>query len=247
MSFVKADAAVKQRLIWAGFGEAGSGKTSFALSAPGPIFVQSLDMGLEGVIESFQQDKDIYVAEYLWAPTTDLTQDAAIELRDQFIEDYEGALQKARTVVWDKETQIWELFRYAEFGPNAVGVANGAPRDYPKLYQRYRKYINMPKSLDVNFGVLQGMRSPWIAKVNSSTGKESLAKSNDRERKGMDEIDELVHINLHHEVVDGEFVVHTGKLRGPGARDVQYQTLPAMTFPELAQLVFPESSAADWE
>jgi hypothetical protein len=247
--YVKADDGIKNRLIWASFGEAGSGKTTFALTAPGPIVIQSLDMGLEGVVEPFTRDKEIYIAEYDWHPTDEMDQDQAIDLRDKFIEDFEHAVLHARTVIWDKETDVWELFRYAEFGK-----PNDSPKDYAKLYQRYRRYINMPKSSDINFGLLQGMKSPWAMKATGS-GAKSLTKSPDRIRKGMDEIDALVHINLQHrrEREAGDeggfksvFYIDVGKSRGPGSRDVQDQTFQNLTFPEFAVQVFPDTDVEDW-
>lgn len=249
--YQKADDTGKQRIIWAGFGEPGSGKTTFALTAPGPIVVQSFDMGLEGVVEPFAKTKDIYVAEYDWHPTDEMDQDVAIEIRDKFIEDFEHAIQRARTVVWDRETDIWELFRYAEFG-----APNDNPKDYAKLYQRYRRYINMPKALDINFGLIQGMKSPWGMKANSKSGAQQLTKSQDRIRKGMDEIESLVHVNIEHtrervrnedgSGAESKFLLNVGKSRGPGSRDVQDQQFENLSFAELAMLVFPESEPENW-
>lgn len=238
--YSKASSETRQRIIAASFGEVGTLKTSFWLGAPGPIVVFSLDKGLEGVVEEYAKKKDIYVREYDWNPTEDLSQEEAITIRDEFIADFEHAIEHARTVIWDKETQVWELFRYAEFG-----APNDAPRNYPQLYQRYRRLINMPKSTDINFGLIQGMRTPWISKVKAN-GAQGVSKSNERERKGMDEIDELVHINIEHAIEDGEFVLKVGKSRGPGGRDIQNTTIPFVEFHQFAQLVFPDSAEADW-
>ena len=247
--FTKATNKVKQRIIAASFGEVGTLKTSFWLSAPGPIALFSLDQGLEGVIEPFQEEKDIWVKEYEWNPTDELSQQEAIDLRDEFIRNFEYAVQNARTVVIDKETQLWELFRYAEFG-----APNDAPKNYPQLYQRYRRLVNMPKAFDINFGLIQGMRTPWEPKINRKTGAQGAVKTDQRVRKGMDEVDELVHVNIEHflgpvvgsEDEGNQFQMRIGKARGPGGRDIQNSTLPAMTFPEFAQLVFPGTDESDW-
>lgn len=246
--YVKASNTPKSRIIGASFGEPGTGKTSFWLGAPGPIVVQSLDMGLEGVVEPFTEQKDIYVAEYEWNPTDDQEdmQELAIQLRDKFIEDFIYAIANAKTVVWDKETDVYELFRYAEFG-----APNDTPRDYPVLYQRYRRYINMVKPLEINFGVVQGMKTPWVQKT-SGTGAAQLAKTKDRVRKGMDEIEGLVHVNIEHVRAKGEdgnstFELHVGKTRGPGAREVQDHVFDNFTFTDFAMAVFPDTSEKDWE
>lgn len=236
---------VKQRIIGLSFGEVGSRKTSFWLEAPGPIVVQSLDKGLEGVVERILKDdpdKQIYVAEYDWSPTSDLDQDEAVQLRDKFSEDFEHAIQHARTVLWDKENDVWELFRYAEFG-----APNDAPRNYPQLNQRYRRLVNMPKALDINFGCIAGMRDEWVSKVNKKTGAQGAAASGNRVRTGFGELDGLVHMVLLHTGTSPEtWQMEVGKVRGPGAADVAGKIFDNMTFPEFAMLVFPDSSPEDW-
>lgn len=239
--YTKADQPARQRIIGRSFGEPGSRKTSFWLEAPGPIVVFSFDKGLEGVVERYQEEKDIYVAEYDWSPTADLSQEDAIGLRDKFIEDYEHAIQVSRTVVIDKENDLWELFRYAEFGG-----PNDAPRNYPQLNQRYRKYINMPKSLDINFGVIQGMKDEWVTKAKSDGGTKGVNTGN-RIATGFADMEGLVHVNIHHIGRSAAtWAMEIGKSRGPGGQDVAEQTLPSLTFPEFAQLVFPGSDDETW-
>jgi len=242
--FVKADQDVKNRLIWASVGAPGSGKTHFALTAPAPIVVFSMDRGLEGVVEPFQKKKDIYVAEYDWSPTEDLDQQVAIDLRDKFIEDFEDAVQNARTVIWDKETDIWEMFRYAEFG-----APNDSPRNYPALNQRYRRLINMAKASDINFGCLQGMKAEWASKVNKKTGAQGAAATGAMIRAGFGELEGLVHVDLFHryDKAEKDYIIEVGKSRGPGGFEVQGETLSNVTFAELAQMVFPDSTDEDWE
>lgn len=234
---------MKNRLIWASVGQPGSGKTHFALTAPGPIAVFSLDRGLEGVVEGFQKTKDIYVAEYDWNPTEDLDQSEAVDLRDKFIADFEDALTRARTIVWDRESDLWELFRYAEFG-----APNDSPRNYPALNQRYRRLINMAKASDVNFGCLQGMKAEWAAKVNKKTGAQGAAATGNLIRAGFGELEGLVHVDLHHfyDKVEKSYNIEVGKSRGPGGFDVQGETFGTIDFPTLAQAVFPGTEEDDW-
>lgn len=244
--FVKAEAPVKQRIIGASYGEPGSGKTTFWLGAPGPIVIQSLDQGLEGVVEPFQKDKDIYIAEYDWS-TLDKADEALWEvaktLRDQFTEDFKHAIQHARTVIWDKETDVWGLFRYAEFGPEEAG----RPKDWEALKARLRTLINMPKALDINFGMVQGMKNEWVSSVNKKTGTKGITQSGNRLRAGMDDVESLVHINIEHVRENGEFSLRVGKARGPGAHDIQDKELPGLTFVEFATLAFPDSTEEDWK
>lgn len=243
--FVKADDTVKNRIIGASVGEPGSGKTTFWLTAPGPIYLQSFDRGLEGVVEPYTAEKEINVREYDWspAPGAPLEQSAAIDLRDEFIEDFELAIQKGRTVIWDTETAVWGLFKFAEFGVSEKGM----PQDWDSLKQRCRRLINLPKPLDINFGLLQSLKNEWVPTVNNKTGKTGITQSGNRIRAGMDDVESLVHVNIEHVRENGEFSLKIGKSRGPGSRDVQDQTFTNLTFPEFAGLVFPDSSPEDWQ
>jgi hypothetical protein len=242
--YEKADKPAKLRIIASSFGEVGSGKTSFWLGAPGPIVVLSFDQGLEGVVEAYQDQKDIYVKTFAWsnAPGFEPDQSAAIDMRDEFTEVFEHAVNHARTVVLDTETAMFRVFKYAEFGV----PEKGRPDDWDKLKDRCRRLLNMPKALDLNFGVVQSMGNQWVKQVNAANGKAGITQSGERERKGMDDVEAIMHINIEHFREDGEFKMKIGKARGPGGRDIQNQTIPAVTFGEFAQLVFPESDESDW-
>ena len=248
--FEKADSVAKPRIIGLSTGEVGSGKTAFWLSAPGPIAVFSFDQGLEGVIEDFQAQKDIYVNEYEWAPVEgETTKQEAVELRDRFIEDFEAALRGARTLLIDKESQLYEVYRYAEFGgPSA------APKDYAALNQKLRRLLNMPKMTNVNFGLIEGMKDQWVTQRKSDGSGTKGANTGLRVRKGFEEADELVHVTLFHERVDGQFQYTIGKSRGPGGHTVQDQTFLVETdpvakldaFKDLGLRLFPDSTDEDW-
>ena len=61
--FKRANEPSKPRIIGLSKGEVGTGKTSLWLQGPGPLVVFSLDEGLEYVVERYQDEKEIYVAE----------------------------------------------------------------------------------------------------------------------------------------------------------------------------------------
>lgn len=239
--YVKADKPAKARIIGASFGEVGTLKTSFWLGAPGPIVVLSFDKGLEGVVEPFQDLKDIYVKEFDWvtAPGHEPDQKQAIDMADEFTEVYEHAIHHARTVIVDKETDMFSVFKYAEFG----APEKGRPDDWDKLKAKIRRLFNMPKALDINFGLIQGMKNEWKQQLNMNTGKQGIAQTGNRVRSGMDDVDAIVYTNIEHfrDAKTNSFMMNVGKSRGPGGRDIQYTTLPFLTFPELGQLIFPET------
>lgn len=246
--YQKADGTTKQRILANSDGEVGTGKTSFWLGAPGPIVAQTLDLGLEGVVENFATGKDIYIATYDLGQEvgSEFTVAKAQEARDKFIEDFEHAIQNARTIIWDRESDMWPLFFFAEFGTDDAFAA-APPKDWDRLKGKIRRLIAMAKAADVNFGIIRGMKNEWAASINKKTGAKAMAQSGNRVPSGMEDIDALTHLNLTHTREGKEFSIHVGKARGPGGHEIQDQTLSNLSFVEFAQLVFPDSNASDWE
>ena len=252
--FEKMDGTSKQRIIAASFGEVGTLKTSFWLTAPGPILVQSLDRGTEGVLDVYLKklkedgiEKSIYLSEYeanthLLAAEDD-AQAAAEAVAAQIETDFKNAIENGiKTIVVDKETQMYEIFKYA-----VLGAPTGAPSNYYPLFQRYRALINMAKDSDINLGLIQGMKTPWVSEMKATGKIGAKPSTKDRVRRGMPEIDELMHLNLEHVIdEDGDFMIRVGKVRGPGARDLQNTVIGYREFPEFATLVFPDTEESDW-
>jgi hypothetical protein len=241
--FPKARSAALPRLLWASNGEVGTGKTHFGLSAPGPIVVQSFDHGMEGVVESFTEHKDIRVCEYEWAPTNEtFSQADAIALRDRFIEDFIFAVEHARTVLWDKETDIWSLFRYAEHGGPSAN-----PLNYVQLNQRMRKYVNLPKSRTVNFGCIQSCKDEWRSVGATTPGGKSKGESTGgRIRAGFPELPGLVHVDLVHTREGGIFTTTVGKAHGPAAKAVCDKSFEDIDFMTLGMMLYPSTDVGDW-
>lgn len=246
--YTRADTSSKQRILANSDGEVGTGKSSFWLGAPGPLVVQTLDLGLEGVVEGFAGNKEIYMATYDLGQEVggEFTVAKAQEARDKFIEDFEHAIQNARTIVWDRESDVWPLFFFAEFGTDdAFGAA--PPKDWDRLKGKLRRLIQMAKTTGVNFGIIRGMKNEWAQKINPKSGAKAAAQTGGRVPSGMDDIDALVHLNLTHTRAGKEFSIHVGKARGPGGHEIQDQTFENLCFQEFAQLVFPDSDSKDWE
>lgn len=240
--FTKATSDLTPRILANSVGEVGSGKTHFWLGAPGPIVIQSMDLGLEGVVEPFTAEKDIYVATYDIGQTIgeSFTHAKAIEARDKFIEDFEDAIGKARTIVWDRETDVFNLFQFAEWGTDdAYGAA--PPKDWDKMKGKIRRMIAMVKETSLHFGLLQGMRNEW----KKSGAK--MGQTGNRIAAGMEDIDALVHTNLFHAREGKTFKITVGKSRGPGGHDIQDETYEDIDFKMLGQLIFPDSDESDWE
>lgn len=257
----------KHRLIYLDTGEEGTGKTHFGLTMPGPILVQSLDTGgTEGLVEQPEfASKEIYLKEYPWAPgeghlkfkgmseqaVRKFLTEQATELMRGLVEDFYYALDNGiRSVLWDKETDIWEMARFSEFGG-----PNDAPRNYPALNRFYKGLILKPYGYGVNFGMIDGLKDEWVSKADGQ-GNVKPKNSGKRVRQGYDSLPGMVQISIERtsrpsvsgegdeRVVDGGgFLV--GKSRQNSS--LQNQDMPAMSFADLAQLVFPDTTAEDWQ
>jgi hypothetical protein len=175
--YTRATKATKPRTIFMASGEVGTGKTWLGLQMPGPLLVQSLDAGTEGVVDRWLEDHpgaEIYLKEYDWNPNgEDFSQEKAQEIREAILKDFAYAKKHARSILWDKETDVRSCFQYAEFGGPAQG---NNIKDYDKLNQRYFQLINEVKKIPgLNFGLIQSMKDEWQSsdsgKVDQQTGK----------------------------------------------------------------------------
>lgn len=243
---------IPYRLIWRSHGLEKTGKDHFGLTAPGPIAIHSFDIGLEGVVEKFLKPpfspKEIYAIEYEYEAGKTTKQDAE-DLRDRFIEDFHVALKRARTIIIDTETEVWEVYRHAEFGTNQQGVATDAPKDYVKLNNSYRDMIQLAYDTGVNLQLIQKVKEKWISvkEVDRQTGIARMKPHNtgEVEPTGFKELGYLVQMNVRH-TWDREhgFGIEIQNCRQN--MDLAGETFYNMSFPELAQVVFPESGEDDW-
>jgi hypothetical protein len=240
-------------------GERGTGKTRLGLTGPDPVVIFSFDRGTEGVVEEFREaGKLVYDQEYIWDPGAldqedpQALQAAAIAVRDRFEADYAYALEQgARMLVIDKESDLWQLYRYAEFGGPSE-----APKDYQKLNNRYIAMINKAKMYPTaNLLLIQAMKDEWgTTKRQNRQGQtvETPKQTGGRIPWGFDRLDELVFGELVCRRDGGEFFFDFkapwdssfGKCRQSAA--LCGDSVPAMTFLELGTLLVPGSTEEDW-
>jgi len=241
-NFKPASTVVPFRLIWRSYGPEKVGKNYFGLTGPGPIAIQSFDIGLEGVVEQFAQKKEIVVTHYEF-DKNDCTQDAAIDIRDRFIGDYTVALTKAKTIQWDTETELWEIFRFAEFG-----VMSDAPKNYVGLNAKYRDLIQQAYTANVNLQLIQKVKEKWgtIQKVNRE-GRlvDSPYPTGEMEPTGFKEAGYIVQANIRHSWdKEAGFGIHVLNCRQN--MSVAGETYYNISLPELGQLVFEDSDEDSW-
>lgn len=238
--FKRAPSIAVPRIIARLVGPPGSGKTYFALTAPKPIVLFSLDFGTEGTADLPEfADKDIRIVPYDWVidpakGDADLKLEAQ-EIRDRFAEDYKIACEHARTVIVDKETELWNLVRYAEFGSPKGDI----PRDFDKANQFMRMLINYPKKFTTNAFYIEDVKENW----SGATRKDGTVSA-----AGFRELEGLVNIDLWTtRIGKGQFNMHVGKAKGPGAKDAQENDYQNLDVPTLGQILFPDTEEDDWQ
>lgn len=111
-----------RRLMLGSDGLSDTGKTEFALSAPGPTMVLALDRGYEGMLDTASAPKT-RITEYgmkvIRVPlASSANQKEFLLMWKEFYAEYIKALANldCRTVVLDGDSDSWELQRLAEFG-----------------------------------------------------------------------------------------------------------------------------------
>ncbi len=262
--YERATAQFTPRVILLLTGEVGAGKTDFALGAPGPIVVHTFDQGTEGVVEEHvARGKEIYLAKYDLGVEVgaEVTHEMVVKVRDEFIANFEADIARARTIIIDRETDLWNYHVHAETGTDDKFAAAVA-KDWPKIKAKLRRLTSMAKASKINLIYVQGMRNTWSKVVNPKTGNTTSVPDGGRQPDGMDSVEADVHIVADLRRVDqaegpSKFYLHVGKSRGPGSRLVQGQTFevvkpnddgePEFGFAEFAQLVFPDTSSENWE
>jgi len=100
------------------YGDTNTGKTTLALSAPGPIAFLHAAEKVDGVIQDFARQKKIRVHNFNGTFTgrpEDIAR-AAMEVWKGLVAAWDDAWGWARTIVVDTHTEAWELIRIAYFG-----------------------------------------------------------------------------------------------------------------------------------
>lgn len=239
-------APTKKRVVLALDGADKEGKTHFALTAPKPMGYISLDFGTDGVIQKFADD-DIWLAEFrvnIRALKELKTQDASGEAKKTvaaIMKAYEEVLGHARTIVFDKATQLWELMRMAEFGK----LDHVKGHHYVEVNAQWRDVIQLAYDQDkTNLILIHGLKDEYVA--NERTGK--------RERAGMKETGGLVQCNA--------LCWRDTSKDAPGVPDCFHTTVmncrqnaemagldfygEDCNFPTIAQMIFPDTKIGDW-
>jgi hypothetical protein len=257
--------ATRRRLIMAIDGLEKQGKTHFALTAPKPCAILNFDIGLEGVVQKFDDGKGYYPANYFAEAQANAqaTADKANAVWSQLMTDYQWALKNCRTIVADTASETWETLRLARFGK----LTQVMPHHYGPVNAEFRKLIRMAYDHDCNLILLHKLKSVYENKVNSQGKEVSNKIPGAFARQGMGDTGFLVQLNA---------VAYRGDVESPPVPQNDYytnisplatgdfnlyirdcrqnaelagQVIPQalLTFSEVAQMILPDTSAKDWE
>jgi len=198
-AFVRATSTVKTRLIVNIQGPEKTGKDHMGFSfTGGPIYVHSMDQGLEGVVQKFQNTREIYTAEY--ELTIQPGEASEIEVGraadivwEQFKANYRDSLASTRTeglVIIDTGTEAWELLRLASFGK----LTQVLPHHYSKPNAEFRDLVR--EGYDASNVVWIHKMKPEYENFTDSQGKEKSRKTGGLSVKMMNDIPFLVQANV---------------------------------------------------
>lgn len=263
--WTKASGGVTNRMIVVAYKAQKSGGTHFGLTAPARkqgkkqgLGIFNFDMGLEHVVQKFQDRKEIYVCDcrleiprcgsagYTQQQITD-TADAATRIWEKFMDRYRMALDTYRSVVIDTGTELWELHRLSRFGkmeqvkPHHYGVPNG----------EHRELFRMANDAGVNLVYLMKMKDEYID--DKRTGGVQPSGFKDAPFQSQ------VNVHLHRvsdddgklsfaatvEPYDQKKTPYGGCRINPSVEGITF-TEPDCSFADLAQMIIPDSEAGDW-
>lgn len=232
--FTKAVKSDKKRLILSLEGQEKMGKTTFALSAPGPIALFDLDIGLEGVLDKVIGKKEIYVASFDYRDATN--QQEWLDQWEALKKAYYSALKdkEIRTLVIDTASELWELVRLARFGK----LAQVQPHHYGPVNTEFRDFLRKAYDVNKNLILLHKRKAEYVN--NQKTGG--------MERAGFSDIGYLVQVNIicWRDVEGDGFGLTVKDCRQTPELAGYQMTEPMNTFPFLAAMVLPETSPDDW-
>lgn len=240
-------------ITWASRGNDGCGKSYFACTAPGPIFIAGFDVhGMRRVDPTIREGKDIRIGQYGFAHlkaddsmTRDAKKQAAAAIWNKFTDDYQTALKHARTIIWDREDLAWELLRYASFGGEKNEGSRTGQLDYGDLNSEYVGLIQLAATNGVNLGLLQGLTEKWISKFNPQKATMERHNSGELIPDGFKKVADHVDITIDHFWEPSEKAYKARLVKFPN-KDFKGEAFADLSFPMMATLAFPSTTAEDW-
>lgn len=191
------------------YGDTDTGKTTLALTAPGPIAFLHASEKIDGVIQPFAREKKIRKHDFTGAfsGTPEDISESAMRVWRELVAAWMDAWGWARTIVLDTHTEAWELIRVAYFGgykpergrPDAnYGPVNA---EWRSLFKRFRTQSR------ANLIVIGQTKDEYKTGVKAGTGESKLAERTGKTvRAGQREVPYFADVVLRTSRSDGDFV-----------------------------------------
>ncbi len=248
-------------------GPAGSGKTTWGLTAPKPLLYQATDFGDDGVIQAAPKGQIIRPnsADYkliiphefrAFVDKTETDQQRkqregrlANYVHDKFYmpfrKDFEAGIKAGvKSVVWDTHLEIWEFIRLSVYGREATNRSDLQAEANAKM----KEMIRLATANNVNLILINRLKNKWESYYDQSGNVKWRKNENEWEMQGYDKTPELVAVSLwtHFDPENKAlpFKLTVRKNRTPGGAAFVGQTYPSMPFVDMMGVLIP---GVDWE
>jgi hypothetical protein len=170
-----------RRIIMSLSGREKVGKTYFALTAPGPIFIFNIDLGTEGVVDKFQkQGKKVYVYDVR------VPKGEKQVVYQSLYNDFRSRVEKVYThnegtLIMDTSTEAFELARLAHFGK----LTQVLPHHYTEVNSEWREFMRLAYDSTMNTILIHKVKPKYV----------NNARTSEYELAGFGEMGYLVQLN----------------------------------------------------
>jgi len=229
--------ALQPRLIASISGLEKQGKTHFALGAPGPVAMFNIDIGLEGVVGKFVDDKDIQVMDIELSQEPEKALDEWEAVKTAYMNKLRDP--NVRTIIWDTATEMWELVRIARFGK----LVQVMPFHYGPVNAEFSKLLKAAYDTNKNLILLNRMKAVYI----------NDKRTKDYERAGFSGTGFLAQVNaqVYRDESDedgpGEFHCYVKDCRQNPDLAGEVLSGEMCSWQWLASMVVEGTSPEDWE
>ena len=147
------------------YGETSTGKTTLALSAPGPIALFTANEKIDGIVQPFAREKEVRIFNF-GLDAKDPAKSAK-SLWPVFKAAIADAQTWARTIVIDTDSEAYELVRYAVFGK----LLQVKPYHYEKVNTAWKAVLNPFRGLNKTCNLVAVSKIKEVYKNDKGTGE----------------------------------------------------------------------------
>jgi hypothetical protein len=247
--------SVRRHLLVGVEGETGTGKSTFVLDAPDPMFILNYDNGLRLILDNrLDEGWDHVVGIHTVKLPPTVNKDADKKLLEEAQKKYLAAAQDpdVRTLAIDTGKQLWEHVRRAVLGQ----LLQVPPILYTGANATFKWFMETADYYKKNLIVTWPMGDEYVGGKDKK-GNPIEIKSGKRVRSGKGDAEEMVelHIRMEKDInipeVPDKFSLRILKCRPNTA--LEGEVIEGMLEPEclgfvgLAMKVFPASKRSEWE